>query len=156
MTRRLDQLPPAANDLAAAVAMLRRDLAELRARAPDLSAADALLPPLPVDTSKWPATSSAAWTPIAVCRNVAWHSNLRLVLQTTAIGGGAGNVSVLIGTGPVGGTQWGPTVAAGTTFDYTGPVGVAIGTEYLITVQAQLTSGSGSVAAQPLLIRSIT
>ncbi|PYC83461.1 hypothetical protein C7C46_09010 [Streptomyces tateyamensis] len=151
MTRRLDQLPATPADLAATVARLQRDIAELRARAPDLSAADALMPPLPTNTSAWPATSAAAWTTVASCSNLAWHPGLRLVLATIATGGAAGNVRVLIG-----GVQWGPTVAAGTTFDNTGLLpGVALGAQYQLSVQAQLTSGSGSVAAQPQLIRSI-
>lgn len=151
MTRRLDQLPREPADFARDLAQLRREVAELRAQGLDLSAADAVLPPLDADPAKWPQTTSAGYTTIASCSNIAWGSQLRLAL-TTAVGSGTtGNIRVVIN-----GVQWGPTTIGGDTFDYTGPLGVTVGGQYQISVEAQRTGGANSVAAQTRLIRSIT
>lgn len=150
MTRRLDQLPPDLSDIGRQLADLRRAVAELRAQAPDLSAADGMLPPLPVDPATWPQTTSAGYAQISSSSNVAWGTQLRLAL-TTAVGSGTtGNVRVMLN-----GVQWGPTTPGGTPFDYTGAHGVDPGTEYTISVEAQRTGGANSVAAQVRLIRAI-
>jgi hypothetical protein len=150
MNRRLEQLPPDLSDFGRRLALLRRDLDELRAQQPDLSAADGLLPPLPADPAVWPQTTSATYVTIASCVNVAWGSSLRLALTTTAGSGTTGNVRVLIN-----GVQWGPTTAAGDPFDFTDVHGVAAGAEYTITVEAQRTGGGSIVAAQVRLIRAV-
>ncbi|GAA1164050.1 hypothetical protein F4556_002352 [Kitasatospora gansuensis] len=152
MTRRLDQLPREPADLARDLATLQRQVAELRAQRVDLSAADALLPPLDADPARWPQTTAAGYTAIATSSNVLWGTAVRLALTTTvSVGGTTGTVRVMVN-----GTQWGPAVAAGTTFDYTGPLpGVAIGDQYQLSVEAQRTGGAGAVAAQTRLIRSI-
>lgn len=150
MNRRLEQLPPDLSDFGRKIALLRRDLDELRAQQPDLSAADGMLPPLSADPATWPQATSAGYTTIASCSNVAWGTQLRLAL-TTAVGSATtGNIRVLIN-----GVQWGPTTAAGSPFDYTGPHGIASGAEYTITVEAQRTGGANAVAAQTRLIRAI-
>ncbi|MFG3228103.1 hypothetical protein ACGF07_25425 [Kitasatospora sp. NPDC048194] len=152
MTTRQDQLPGGPAALGARIADLERQLRELRAALPDLSAADAVLPPLDTDPTRWPQTTLTSWTTIASCSNVRWSTQLRLVLNTATSGGGAGNIRVTVN-----GAQWGPVVAAGTPFDYTGalPSNVVVGTVYRITVDAQRTSGSGTVHAQTQLIRNL-
>ncbi|MFE2324584.1 hypothetical protein ACFXD5_11815 [Streptomyces sp. NPDC059385] len=150
MNRRLEQLPPDLSDFGRSIADLRRQIAELRAQQPDLSAADGMLPPLSTDPATWPQSTSAGYTTIASCTNVAWGTQLRLAL-TTAVGSGTtGNVRVMIN-----GVQWGPIAADGGPFDYTGPHGIASGAEYTLTVEAQRTGGANAVAAQVRLIRAI-
>lgn len=150
MTRRLDQLPRDLSDFGRDLATLKRQLDELRAQQPDLTAADGMMPPLPADPATWPQATSAGYTTIATGSYVAHGSQLRLAL-TTAVGSGTtGNVRVMIN-----GVQWGPTTAAGSPFDYTGPHGIAPGAEYTITVEAQRTGGANAVAAQTRLIRAI-
>jgi hypothetical protein len=150
MNRRLEQLPPDLSDFGRKIALLRRDLDELRAQQPDLSAADGMLAPLPTDQATWPQTTSANYVTISSCSNVCWGSQLRLALTTAAGSGTTGNVRVMIN-----GVQWGTPVAAGTPFDYTDLHGIASGAEYTITVEAQRTGGANSVAAQVRLIRAI-
>ncbi|MGW3321155.1 hypothetical protein [Streptomyces virginiae] len=150
MNRRLNQLPPDLSDFGRELQQLRRDLDELRAQQPDLSAADGMLPPLPADTSVWPQTTNAGYTSIAACSNIAWGSQLRLALTTAAGSGTTGNVRVMIN-----GEQWGPTVAAGEPFDWTAPHGIAPGDEYSISVEAQRTGGAASVGAQTRLISAL-
>jgi len=152
-TPRLDQLPAGPSRLAEKLARLERDFAEFRAQQLDLSAADAMLPPLDTDSTRWPQTTNAAFTSIARCA-VIWHgTTLRLALVTTVTGGSTGNVRVTIN-----GTQWGPTVAAGAAFDYTGapPAGINLGDQIELNVEAQRLTGAGTVNAQTRLIRSIT
>ncbi|MCG6499471.1 hypothetical protein [Kitasatospora sp. A2-31] len=152
MTTRQDQLPGGPSGLGRQLADLERQLRELRAVRPDLSAADALLPPLDADPTRWPQTTLSSWTTIAACSNVRWSTQLRLVLITATSGGGAGNIRVTVN-----GAQWGPVVAAGTPYDYTGdlPSTIAVGAVYRLTVDAQRTSGSGTVHAQTQLIRNL-
>jgi hypothetical protein len=152
VSTRLDQLPGGLNRLAETVAHILQQIAELRARRPDMSAADALLAPFDADPTRWPQTSLTSYTAISTSYNVAWHQQLHVRLTTTTSGGGVGNVRITIN-----GTQWGPVVAAGAPFDYTDalPAGIAIGDEYQLTVEAQRTSGAGTVHAQTQLIRAL-
>ncbi|MFD4912863.1 hypothetical protein ACFWNR_06525 [Streptomyces virginiae] len=150
MNTRLNQLPRDLSDFGRDIADLRRQIAELRAQQPDLSAADGMLPPLPSDPAVWPQTTSASYVTIASGTNVAWGDELRLALTTTAGSGTTGDIRVLIN-----GVQWGPTVSAGIPFDYTGPHGIAAGSEYTITVEARRTGGGNAVAFQTRLIRAI-
>ncbi|MCX5176704.1 hypothetical protein [Streptomyces virginiae] len=150
MSRRLDQLPRDLGDFGRELALLRREVDELRARQSNLSAADGMLPPLNSDQATWPQTMSASYVTISSSSHVAKGPQLRLTL-TTAVGSGTtGNIRVMIN-----GVQWGPTTAAGTPFDYTGPHGIASGAEYTLAVEAQRTGGANSVAAQVRLIRAI-
>ena len=153
MSVRLDQLPPEPSSLAATVAALRRELTELRAQRPDLSAADALLVPQDTDPTRWPQTTLATYTIISRSYNVRWNPTLRVLLATATSGGGAGNVRLMVE-----GVQWGPTVTAGSPLDYTAalPSTIAIGDQWQLSVEAQRTSGAGTVHAQIQLLRSIT
>ncbi|MFG3050314.1 hypothetical protein ACGFZP_05070 [Kitasatospora sp. NPDC048239] len=152
MTTRHDQLPGDPSSLARRVADLERRIAELRAQAVDLTAADALLPPLDADTTRWPQTTSGSYVTISRCYQLRWGSQLRLWLATAVGGGTTGAVRVFVDT-----TQFGPVVAAGQAFDYTGPLpsSIPIGGQYQISVQAIRSSGGGIVSAQAQLIRSI-
>lgn len=154
MTTRLEGLPRGPDALARRVAALEEALAQLRARTPDMSAADGMLQPLDADPTRWPQTTSASYATIASCSAI-WHGGLlRLALATTTSGGSTGNVRVMVG-----GYQWGPITVAGSIFDYTGtlPVDAAVtlGDQFLLTVEAQRTGGGGSVYAQTTLIRQI-
>ncbi|MFI9331889.1 hypothetical protein ACIGZJ_30660 [Kitasatospora sp. NPDC052868] len=153
MTTRRDQLPDGPADLARRIGVLERRISELRAQPVDLTAADALLPPLDADTTRWPQTTSGAYTTISRCYQLRWGSQLRLWLATAVGGGTTGTVRVLID----GTTQFGPVVVAGQAFDYTGPLpsSIPIGGQYQISVQAIRSSGGGIVSAQAQLIRSI-
>ncbi|PJN24070.1 hypothetical protein [Kitasatospora sp. CB02891] len=152
MTTRNDQLPRSLGDIVGQLTALQRQIDELRAQQPDMSAADAVLPPLDADTSRWPQTTAGGYTAIARCSSIRHGSALRLVLDTAATSGSTGSVRVIVA-----GTQWGPTVAAGAQFDWTAPLPaqVAAAGRYDLTVEAQRTSGTGIVAAQTRLIRNI-
>ncbi|OKI22197.1 hypothetical protein [Streptomyces sp. CB03911] len=153
MTTRLDQLPGGPDSTARRVAALERQLAELRAQGADLTAADALLPPLDADTTRWPQTTSGSFVTISRSYNLRWGSQLRLWLATAVGASTTGTVRVLIDNL----TQFGPTTVAGQPFDYTGPLpaSIPIGGQYQISVQAVRSSGGGAVSAQAQLIRSI-
>ncbi|MEV7358214.1 hypothetical protein [Kitasatospora sp. NPDC091276] len=152
MTTRQDQLPGGPGAFGARLADLERQLRELRAARPDMSAADALLPPLDADPTRWPQTTLTSWTALATSRNVRWATQIRLALTTATSGGGVGSIRVTVN-----GSQWGPVVAAGTPYDYTAalPANIAIGSLYRITVEGIRTSGSGTVYAQTQLIRNL-
>jgi hypothetical protein len=111
----------------------------------------AMLPPQDTDVARWPQTTSTAWTTIARSFNVVWQPRMRLFLPTTMSSGTAGQVQVLVG-----GAVWGNVVAAGQTFDYTGTVAAEFDTAFAglltVEVQARVTSGSGSVYAQPQMM----
>ncbi|MFF8598695.1 hypothetical protein ACF065_07265 [Streptomyces sp. NPDC015232] len=110
-----------------------------------------LMPPLPAETTKWPSTSSTTFTTIARCSNPIWQPKLRLAINTAASSGASGQVKVLVD-----GVAFGPTVTAGTTYDYTGllpgDMKTRFGQTMTIEVQAALTTTSGTVYAQPVLI----
>lgn len=108
----------------------------------------ALVAPTNSDTTKWPASVTGAFSTIATSYNVKWQPNLRVFAHTAAVGAATGEVQLLIE-----GVQWGPTVAAGTSFDFTGPFdSVDIGNQYQIEVQARRLTGTGSIAAQVRMI----
>ncbi|MFJ2863673.1 hypothetical protein [Kitasatospora sp. NPDC087314] len=152
MTVRLDQLPRDAASFARRLGELAAEIAQLRARQPDMSAADALLAPVDVDTSRWPQTTAATYTAIAASRNIAWKRKLRIAAATSVSVGTAGNVRI-----SVNGTPLGTPVAAGLPLDVTVqlPATIRIGDEYRVAVEAQRTSGGGSVYAQVQLIRAL-
>ncbi|WP_405019543.1 hypothetical protein OHV05_24405 [Kitasatospora sp. NBC_00070] len=151
---RLDQLPREPSSQAVAIAALQRQITELRGQQLDLSAADALMPPLDLEPTRWPQTTQTTYTAIARCYNVRWRQQLRLILATAVSGGGVGTVRVLIN-----GTQWGPTTTAGNQLDYTGPLPttppIPIGSQYQLTIEAVRTSGAGTVHAQAQMIRHL-
>ena len=151
-TTRLDQLPAAPQDLARTVAELRRELDAMRAQRPDMSAADAMLPPLDIDPTRWPQTTSGTYTTIARCSAVCHGARLHLVLDTATSGTATGLVRALVA-----GIPWGTPATAGSQFEYAGPLppGVTVGTRYDLTVEAQRTGGTGSILAQTRLIRSL-
>lgn len=110
-----------------------------------------MLPPQDLGTARWPQTNSTAFTPIARSLNVIWQPRLRLVVATAASAGTTGQVKVLIDN-----TQFGGTVTTPAQFDVTDAVGASFGTKFLnvstIEIQAKVSSGTGSVFAQPLLM----
>ncbi|MER6332790.1 hypothetical protein [Streptomyces sp. NPDC001034] len=111
----------------------------------------AMLPPQNTATASWPQTSSAAWTTIAMSYNVVWQPFMRLLVNTRAASGATGSVRVLVN-----GVPWGNTVTAPADFDYTGAVaadfGSAFGGQIKVEVQACVTSASGTVFANPVLM----
>nr|BFD90721.1 hypothetical protein KitaXyl93_20810 [Kitasatospora sp. Xyl93] len=152
MSTRLDQLPHGHNWLATKVRELETTIAQLRAQQPDMAAADGLLAPQDVDSTRWPQTTSSAYATVARCYNVAWKPGIRVMVATTAGVGTTGNVRVLVN-----GTVLGAAVPAGRALDVTAalPPSAPIGSQYLLTVEAARTSGSGTVAAQVQLIRAV-
>ncbi|MFI2612043.1 hypothetical protein [Kitasatospora sp. NPDC018619] len=152
MSTRLDQLPHGSNWLAARVQSLESAIAQLRAQQPDMSAADGLLAPQDVDSTRWPQTTSSAYATIARCYNVAWKRQIRVMAATTVTSGTTGKVRALVN-----GVQLGAAVPAGTLLDVTAalPASAPIGAQYLLTIEASRTSGSGTVAAQVQLIRAV-
>ncbi|MGW2540735.1 hypothetical protein ACWC5I_07645 [Kitasatospora sp. NPDC001574] len=144
------QLPREPSWLARRIEEVAAALDHLRARTPDSAAADALLPPLDSDLSRWPQTTSTTYTQISRASNIAWKRRLRLMVATTTSGGSTGTVRVLIN-----GTLW-ATGTAGATLDTTAPLptAVSIGDQYLIAIEAVRTSGTGAVHAQVQLIRA--
>lgn len=152
MSTRLDQLPHSPNWLAAAVHELQTALSQLRAQQPDMAAADGLLAPQDADSTRWPQTTSSAYATIARCYNVAWKARIRVMVATTATSGTTGNIRVLVN-----GVVLGAAVPAGTLLDVTAalPPTAPIGAQYLITIEASRTSGTGTVAAQVQLIRAV-
>jgi hypothetical protein len=112
-----------------------------------------MLPPQEADHTRWPQTNATVWTRIAHSSNVVWQPNLRLVLATYAAASTAGQIQVLVG-----GVPFGPVVTAGSSFDYSGPVAGSgdfkdmFGTVLDFEIQAQVTSGTGAVYAQPQLM----
>ncbi|AXI78064.1 hypothetical protein [Peterkaempfera bronchialis] len=111
----------------------------------------AMLPPQDSASARWPQTTATVWTTIARSFNPVWQPGLRLYMATSVSSGCTGAVRVLLN-----GTPWGDPVAAGSTFDRTGPVAAdfnaVFGTLLRVEVQAQVTDGTGTVHAQPQLM----
>ena len=110
-----------------------------------------MLPPQDSNMTRWPQTSLTTMTTIAMSYNVVWQPKMRLVMNTRASSGATGSVQVLVN-----GVQWGSTVAAGTDFIYEALIssdfGSVYGTQLKVEVQAQVTSASGTVYANPILM----
>ncbi|WOX11817.1 hypothetical protein [Streptomyces sp. N50] len=110
-----------------------------------------MLPPQDTSTTRWPQTTSTSMTTIAMSYNIAWQPKMRLVMNTRASSGATGSVQVLVN-----GAQWGSTVSAGTDFIYEALIssdfGTVYGTQLKVEVQAQVTSASGTVYANPILM----
>ena len=109
-----------------------------------------LMPPVDhLNVAKWPSTTSTAFTPIARSFNPIWQPKMRLAMYTKVSSGATGEVMVMVD-----GQQFGPTVAAGQTFDYTGLLpfadfGSKFGKVMTVEIHAHVT-GTGTVYAQPI------
>ncbi|MFD5323918.1 hypothetical protein [Streptomyces sp. NPDC127092] len=109
-----------------------------------------LLPPQPVDKTKWPSTTSASFVTIARSFNVVWQPKLRLSIHTDVSSTSTtGQIKVLVD-----GQQFGPTVTAGSTYDYTGLLPVDMKTKFgqTMDIQIQAYANGGTVYAQPVLM----
>ncbi|KAB7834073.1 hypothetical protein [Streptomyces mobaraensis] len=106
-----------------------------------------LLPPQNTNPASWPRTTESGWTVVARSFNVTYHPRIRLYMDTDAPSGTAGQVRVRLD-----GTDWGPTVAAGTAYDFTGPTRAGVEGLVELRVEARRTSGSGAVAACPVML----
>jgi hypothetical protein len=111
----------------------------------------AMLPPQDTAVTRWPQTTATTWTTIARSYNVVWQPKMRLYAPTSVTSGSTGEIRVLVND-----TQWGATVTAGTSFDHTDFVAANFGTAFenllKVEIQGQVTSGTGSVHAQPQLM----
>ncbi|MFF9341653.1 MULTISPECIES: hypothetical protein [unclassified Streptomyces] len=111
-----------------------------------------LLPPQDiVNTSNWASTTAtAAWTTVATSTNQIWQPKMRLRMLTRVTGTGIVRVMV---NGAVFGAAEHP---AGTTFDHTNLVTTAMATDFgkdlTVEIQARVTSASGTVSVQPVLM----
>jgi len=110
-----------------------------------------MLPPQDSTATRWPQTTSTTMTTVAMSYNVVWQPKMRLLMNTRVSSGAAGSVQVLVN-----GVQWGSTITAGSDFDYSAPVSSdfasVYGTLLKVEIQAQVTSASGSVYANPILM----
>ncbi|MEV6326387.1 hypothetical protein [Streptomyces sp. NPDC051909] len=108
-----------------------------------------LMPPVPTDPAKWPSTTSATFTTIARSYNPLWQPKLRLSVHTAFSTGATGQIRVMVE-----GVQFGPTVTAGSTYDYTGLLPVDMKTKFgsTIRIEIEALASGGTVYAQPVLI----
>ncbi|MCP3760150.1 hypothetical protein [Streptomyces sp. TBY4] len=110
-----------------------------------------MLPPQDLATVRWPQTSATGWTTIARSYNVLWQPRLRVHLLTAAASGVTGQVRVLVD-----GVPWGDPVTAGTAYDRTAPAAEDFNARFAtllkVEIQAMVTTGTGLVYAQPLLM----
>ncbi|MEU2547450.1 hypothetical protein ABZ618_18805 [Streptomyces roseolus] len=110
-----------------------------------------MLPPQDiVNTSNWASTTSTGWVTVATSLNQIWQPKMRLRMLTRVTGTGV--VRVLV-NGAVFGAAEHP---AGTAFDHTAAVTTAMTTDFgkdlTVEVQAKVTSASGTVSVQPILM----
>ncbi|MFF8607633.1 hypothetical protein ACF06X_16990 [Streptomyces sp. NPDC015346] len=109
-----------------------------------------LMPPMDMNHTRWPSTTSAAFTSIAQSFNPVWQPKMRMTVYTKVSGTGVtGQVKVLVD-----GQQFGPTVTAGSTFDHTGLLPVDFPTKFgkVMTVEIHALASGGTVYAQPVLM----
>ncbi|MEV6249526.1 hypothetical protein AB0M38_25490 [Streptomyces sp. NPDC051742] len=109
-----------------------------------------LMPPVDhLKEAKWPSTTGTAFTAIAQSFNPVWQPKMRLAMYTKVSSGATGQVKVMVD-----GVQFGPTVTAGQTFDYTGLLPVDLPTKFgkvmTVEIHARIASGTGTVYAQPV------
>ncbi|MFI2430262.1 hypothetical protein [Streptomyces sp. NPDC018693] len=113
----------------------------------------ALLPPQDTSTARWPQTTTTSWTTVAMSYNVVWQPVLRLLVNTRVSSGASGQVRVLVN-----GAQWGSTTSAPADFDNTGQIaadfGAVFGKQVKVEIQAMVTSASGTVYANPVLMHT--
>ncbi|MFB7498453.1 hypothetical protein ACFC09_27835 [Streptomyces sp. NPDC056161] len=110
-----------------------------------------MLPPQDATTSRWPQTKATSYTTVAMSYNIVWQPVMRLLMNTRADSGTTGSVRV-----QVNGSPWGSTVSAGSGFDFTGAISTnfpaVYGTLLKVEIQALVSTGTGSVYAQPVLM----
>lgn len=110
-----------------------------------------MLPPQDWASANWPATSATGWTTIAHSQNPLWQPKLRLRMVTRVSSGASGQIRVMVN-----GVQFGPTVAAGTTFDHTdlatADMQANFGKDLAVEIHGIVTSASGTVYAKPILM----
>jgi hypothetical protein len=110
-----------------------------------------MLPPQDTTTARWPQSTSTSWTTIALSYNPVWQPKMRLYVATAVSSGASGQVRVLVNS-----TQWGDTTTAGSVLDHTGLISSDFSASFTasltVEIQAQVTSTSGTVYAQPLLM----
>ncbi|MGW1813272.1 hypothetical protein ACWCQM_06835 [Streptomyces sp. NPDC002125] len=105
--------------------------------------------PAASDSAQWPRSTTAAFSTISTSWNTKWQPRLRVYGLTAAVGTATGDVQLLLN-----GSAWGPTVSIGTTIDYTGDIPGDIGSLFQLEVQARRVTGTGSAAAQILMMYS--
>ncbi|MER6527683.1 hypothetical protein [Streptomyces sp. NPDC001508] len=110
-----------------------------------------MLPPQDTAVSRWPQTTATAFTTIAMSYNLVWQPRMRLLVNTRASSGATGSVQVLVN-----GSPWGSAVSAGSVFDYSAAISSdfasVYGTLLKVEIQAMVTSASGTVYANPVLM----
>ena len=107
-----------------------------------------MLPPQDTTVTRWPQTTvTTAFTTIAVSYNIVWQPKMRLLVNTRTSSGATGQVQVLVN-----GVQWGSVVTAPSDFDYTGLIGADFGSQVKVEIQALVTSASGTVYVNPVLM----
>ncbi len=110
-----------------------------------------LMPPVDhLKEAKWPSTTSTSFTAIAQSFNPVWQPKMRLAMYTKVSSGATGQVQVMVD-----GLPFGPPVAAGQTFDYTGLLpfpdfATKFGKVMTVEIHARIASGTGTVYAQPV------
>ncbi|MEU6928564.1 hypothetical protein [Streptomyces sp. NPDC046385] len=109
----------------------------------------ALMPPKDTNTARWPQTANGSFTTVARSFNPIWQPKMRISLSTAAGSGATGQVRVMVDD-----VQFGPTVTAGTTYDYTGLLPGDFKTRFSQTmkIEIQALASGGTVYAQPVLI----
>ncbi|WP_406439436.1 hypothetical protein OHB00_30490 [Streptomyces sp. NBC_00631] len=111
-----------------------------------------MLPPQDTAVARWPqTTTTSGFTTIAMSYNVVWQPNMRLLINTRASSGATGQVQVLVN-----GVQWGGVAGTPADFDYSGPISSDFASVYntllKVEIQAMVTSTSGTVYANPVLM----
>ncbi|MFJ8490885.1 hypothetical protein ACIRBZ_21400 [Streptomyces sp. NPDC094038] len=111
-----------------------------------------MLPPQDTAVARWPqTTATGSFTTIAMSYNVVWQPNMRLLINTRASSGATGQVQVLVN-----GAQWGGVATTPADFDSSGPISSDFSSVYntllKVEIQAVVTSASGTVYANPVLM----
>lgn len=110
-----------------------------------------MLPPQDTSTTRWPQTNATGWTTIARSFNPIWQPRMRVYCYTAAASGVTGQVRVLVD-----GVQWGDPVTTPAVFDRTEKVAEDFNARFggllKVEIQAMVTSGTGLVYAQPLMM----
>ncbi|MFJ4619077.1 hypothetical protein [Streptomyces sp. NPDC088812] len=108
-----------------------------------------MLPPQDSTVTRWPQTTAAAYTTIAMSYNIVWQPRMRLLVHTKASSGGAGSVQVLVNGNP-----WGTAVTAGSNFDHSDLISDDFSSVWgtLLKVEIQALATAGTVYANPVLM----
>lgn len=105
--------------------------------------------PVSSDSAQWPRTTVATFSTISTSWNTKWQPRMRVYGLTAAVGTATGDVQLLVN-----GAAWGPSVSIGSNIDYTGDIPGDIGSQFQLEVQARRVTGTGSAAAQILMMYS--